>query len=106
MMDIRTLPEAIALLTMLKGSKRQKNKWKKTLTEYEKKKKRKDVAIAIGRKLSNSGVGRNSPCPCGSGKKFKKCHIPRLEDETIEAETLLEEFGLRIRDEEEDETER
>jgi preprotein translocase subunit SecA len=20
------------------------------------------------------GVGRNEPCPCGSGKKFKKCH--------------------------------
>jgi preprotein translocase subunit SecA len=21
-----------------------------------------------------SNVGRNDPCPCGSGKKFKKCH--------------------------------
>lgn len=21
-----------------------------------------------------SSVGRNDPCPCGSGKKFKKCH--------------------------------
>ena len=21
-----------------------------------------------------STVGRNDPCPCGSGKKFKKCH--------------------------------
>ena len=21
-----------------------------------------------------AGVGRNDPCPCGSGKKFKKCH--------------------------------
>lgn len=20
------------------------------------------------------GVGRNDPCPCGSGKKFKNCH--------------------------------
>jgi len=20
-------------------------------------------------------VGRNSPCPCGSGKKFKHCHL-------------------------------
>jgi preprotein translocase subunit SecA len=19
-------------------------------------------------------VGRNDPCPCGSGKKFKQCH--------------------------------
>jgi uncharacterized protein len=23
------------------------------------------------------GVGRNDPCPCGSGKKFKKCCLPR-----------------------------
>ena len=23
------------------------------------------------------GVGRNAPCPCGSGKKFKMCHGPR-----------------------------
>jgi uncharacterized protein YecA (UPF0149 family) len=23
-------------------------------------------------------VGRNDPCPCGSGKKFKKCHGANL----------------------------
>jgi preprotein translocase subunit SecA len=23
---------------------------------------------------SGAKVGRNDPCPCGSGKKFKKCH--------------------------------
>ncbi len=23
---------------------------------------------------ANSGVSRNSPCPCGSGKKYKRCH--------------------------------
>ena len=23
--------------------------------------------------ISNEKVGRNDPCPCGSGKKFKKC---------------------------------
>ncbi|SPF43691.1 conserved hypothetical protein [Candidatus Sulfopaludibacter sp. SbA4] len=22
----------------------------------------------------SSKVGRNDPCPCGSGKKYKKCH--------------------------------
>jgi preprotein translocase subunit SecA len=26
-------------------------------------------------------VGRNDPCPCGSGKKFKKCHGAILEEE-------------------------
>ncbi|MFO7783144.1 MAG: SEC-C domain-containing protein [Desulfatiglandales bacterium] len=25
-------------------------------------------------------VGRNDPCPCGSGKKFKKCHLGREEE--------------------------
>jgi len=24
--------------------------------------------------VANEKVGRNEPCPCGSGKKFKKCH--------------------------------
>jgi len=26
------------------------------------------------RQASNKKVGRNAPCPCGSGKKYKKCH--------------------------------
>lgn len=31
---------------------------------------------AVSTQLSNpyKNVGRNDPCPCGSGKKFKKCH--------------------------------
>jgi preprotein translocase subunit SecA len=28
--------------------------------------------VTIRRELPK--VGRNDPCPCGSGKKFKKCH--------------------------------
>ncbi len=37
------------------------------------------TAIAGGSALAGAGkdwsnVGRNDPCPCGSGKKFKKCH--------------------------------
>jgi len=27
---------------------------------------------------SKKGVGRNSPCPCGSGKKYKKCCYPKF----------------------------
>lgn len=26
-------------------------------------------------KRDTDQVGRNEPCPCGSGKKFKKCHL-------------------------------
>lgn len=29
---------------------------------------------ASGESADWSNVGRNDPCPCGSGKKFKKCH--------------------------------
>ncbi|WP_370280553.1 SEC-C metal-binding domain-containing protein, partial [uncultured Muribaculum sp.] len=24
--------------------------------------------------INGPKVGRNDPCPCGSGKKFKNCH--------------------------------
>jgi preprotein translocase subunit SecA len=27
-------------------------------------------------------IGRNDPCPCGSGQKFKKCHGAALEDDS------------------------
>lgn len=29
-------------------------------------------------------VGRNDPCPCGSGKKFKQCHLPFYERHRVE----------------------
>jgi len=25
-------------------------------------------------KIDSSKIGRNDPCPCGSGKKYKNCH--------------------------------
>ncbi|MDQ1470703.1 MAG: preprotein translocase subunit SecA, partial [Bryobacterales bacterium] len=37
----------------------------------------KDGGAAASKPASNGGapkVGRNDPCPCGSGKKYKKCH--------------------------------
>ncbi|WP_251047712.1 SEC-C metal-binding domain-containing protein [Planococcus sp. ISL-110] len=38
-----------------------------TLQRYLKSKKEKTQAVS-------DKVGRNDPCPCGSGKKYKKCH--------------------------------
>lgn len=32
------------------------------------------VDHAIAERLQTTKVGRNEPCPCGSGLKFKKCH--------------------------------
>ncbi|MFP4088562.1 MAG: YecA family protein [Desulfobacteraceae bacterium] len=29
-------------------------------------------------------IGRNDPCPCGSGKKFKNCHLGKEEELTLE----------------------
>jgi hypothetical protein len=29
----------------------------------------------IGAPPKQTRVGRNDPCPCGSGRKFKKCHL-------------------------------
>jgi len=35
-----------------------------------------DVAVATAPPFTRVGekVGRNDPCPCGSGKKYKHCH--------------------------------
>jgi preprotein translocase subunit SecA len=37
-----------------------------------------NVAPAAAAQIQRTGprVGRNDPCPCGSGKKYKKCHLP------------------------------
>jgi preprotein translocase subunit SecA len=29
---------------------------------------------AAAQRAAGPRVGRNDPCPCGSGKKYKKCH--------------------------------
>jgi preprotein translocase subunit SecA len=33
-----------------------------------------DGAPAVSEAARSDKVGRNAPCPCGSGKKYKKCH--------------------------------
>jgi preprotein translocase subunit SecA len=30
--------------------------------------------VAVKQRVVVEKVGRNDPCPCGSGKKYKKCH--------------------------------
>jgi len=39
-----------------------------------------DIAPATGLPFQPK-VGRNAPCPCGSGHKYKKCHLPLDEAE-------------------------
>ncbi|PIR95103.1 hypothetical protein COT95_00525, partial [Candidatus Falkowbacteria bacterium CG10_big_fil_rev_8_21_14_0_10_37_6] len=35
-----------------------------------------NISQRVAQKILNGGnkIGRNDPCPCGSGKKYKKCH--------------------------------
>lgn len=34
-------------------------------------------------------IGRNEPCRCGSGKKYKKCHMDKIDKDKIPEEVLL-----------------
>ncbi len=36
-------------------------------------------------------VGRNDPCPCGSGKKYKKCCEEKIKHKKFEAQPLSKE---------------
>ncbi|WGL16802.1 SEC-C domain-containing protein [Microbulbifer bruguierae] len=38
-------------------------------------------------------IGRNAPCWCGSGKKFKKCHLDRDKQTPISEQTLYKQFN-------------
>lgn len=41
---------------------------------------RKAEMATAGHSVTHRGkIGRNAPCPCGSGRKFKKCCISRAE---------------------------
>ena len=51
--------------------------WDDILTEDRRKELTKEWRKA-GQAHSEKIVGRNDPCPCGSGKKFKKCHGQNL----------------------------
>jgi tetratricopeptide (TPR) repeat protein len=39
------------------------------------------------RKETTLKVGRNDPCPCGSGKKYKKCCMPKDEEQKSETQS-------------------
>jgi len=34
--------------------------------------------VETANQIQFAGVGRNDPCPCNGGKKFKKCHGARV----------------------------
>jgi len=50
--------------------------------------------LAGGERVDYSKVGRNDPCPCGSGAKFKNCCIEKVEKK-MRAERDANLFGSR-----------
>ncbi len=44
-------------------------------------------------------IGRNNPCWCGSGKKFKECHLDRDKQEPVPlwqaSDKFKESFGVK-----------
>jgi len=61
----------------------QERQWReRQLAALEEQRRRMSWETAPGQPYVNphKGVGRNDPCPCGSGKKFKKCCLRRQPD--------------------------
>ena len=50
------------------GDMTEKQKENKIVSKHDSRSK-----LGILRRKAINDIGRNSPCPCGSGKKFKKC---------------------------------
>lgn len=48
------------------------------------------------RKGTHRKIGRNDPCWCGSGKKFKRCHLGREAEEPIQLWQVDKEFKRRF----------
>jgi DNA-binding SARP family transcriptional activator len=47
-------------------------------------------------------VGRNDPCPCGSGKKYKKCCLDKDKEAETPSEAAIEAARQKLYDELED----
>jgi uncharacterized protein len=52
-----------------------------------------EANLLLGQPYENpfKGVGRNDPCPCGSGKKFKKCCLAMARDGSMSPEIAFPE---------------
>ena len=49
-------------------------------------------------KTSTDKVGRNAPCPCGSGLKYKKCCLVKNGDHSPDLEEIyLRKYGIRLK---------
>jgi hypothetical protein len=44
----------------------------------------------------NSKIGRNDPCPCGSGKKYKKCCMQNSMQQQMDEGSWIDDAGVNI----------
>ncbi len=70
-------PFAEGLLATVRGLLQRDAAWHQRLEGHYAMVKR-DVGMVVAAPVRRVGpkVGANDPCPCGSGKKYKKCHRP------------------------------
>ena len=69
--NIREVSHATGLRRTALLSRSCPNAVEATLSETHVKRGRR---VVHGNKELHERLGRNDPCPCGSGKKYKKCH--------------------------------
>ncbi len=50
-----------------------------------------DARPTVNPIVVSGAVGRNESCPCGSGNKFKRCHLPLIQEKQREAARPLSE---------------
>lgn len=43
-------------------------------------------------------IGRNAPCPCGSGKKYKKCCLPLYDSSSPQQDSIVHSTGDSLAD--------
>ena len=41
-------------------------------------------------------IGRNDPCPCGSGKKYKKCCMQHMEAQQTGSNSWIDDEGIHF----------
>jgi len=43
-----------------------------------------------------AAIGRNEPCPCGSGKKYKKCCVLKEKKASLASRVVISLIGLML----------
>lgn len=91
--EVQTAPQAVTQIQAAPSAENKKEKTKKTSTEENKTAVSLPTETVISKSAAKARtntesekqpvkhehkIGRNDPCWCGSGKKFKKCHYPAL----------------------------